>query len=274
MIPDLMFSASLEKLRLGSPVEAEILLAVPTGLKDLSFHCAVEGPEEGPGSLLSCMAGVQNLTQLHLYVAQEGVDLPPPGPAYSALTASSNMVELCVNGNGLPAGVWPFMIPVAHTLPHLTHFGAPFAYGCNEPVLHGAWGAADVACLVKCCPNLRKIEEMAMQYGSHVSQLHKLTALTKLELNYGAAPDPSVVEETMHSLVALTQLQGLSVSVYCYVVSVAVLLPLTSLTAVSSLYFSCSLNPLDLDNDDLEVEVSLHQVSHLACPDLSGERAA
>jgi hypothetical protein len=106
-----------------------------------------------------------------------------------------------------------------------------------------------------------------MQYGSHVSQLHKLTALTKAELNYGAAADRSAVQETMQGLTALTQLRGLSVNVYCYVVGVAAVLPLTTLTSLSSMSFTCSLNPLDPDNDDLEVEVYLHQVSHMACLD-------
>jgi hypothetical protein len=115
-----------------------------------------------------------------MFANQNAAIWPPPGHAYSALTASSNLARLAVSGDVLPAGVWPFVFPAARTLPHLTCLSLDFELVFDRPALPGALGAADVACLVKCCPNLCKIEELAMQHGPHVSQLLKLSSLTEL----------------------------------------------------------------------------------------------
>ena len=87
-IPGLIFPASLNTLVLMSSVEASILSVVPAGLQYLWMECDVEGPAEGPGSLLPCIARLQHLTQLQLHISN-GAIWPPAGPAYSALTASS-----------------------------------------------------------------------------------------------------------------------------------------------------------------------------------------
>jgi hypothetical protein len=266
-VPGLVLPAALTQLQLWSPVEAEILSSVPSGLKDLALGCAVDGPAEGPGSLLSCIAQLSCLTEFHLSVGLDEAEWPPSGTAYSSLTASSNLVDLTLSGAALPVGIWPFVFPAARTLPYLTRLNVDYEDSVEDPALPAAWGAADVACLVKCCPNLRKIDEVAMQHGSHVSQLHKLSALTSLWLNYSRADGPAL-EATMQGLAAVAQLQDLSVNLNCCKVGAAALLPLTRLTALS--WITCNLYPSDSsdEDDDIDnpvIEVYLNQVSNLAC---------
>jgi hypothetical protein len=265
-VPGLVFPASLTQLQLCSPVEAEVLLSVPAGLQDLGLHCAVQGPAEGPSSLLFCISRLPPLTVLHCFVLPTGLSLPPPGPAYSALTASSNLVDFGVSADALPAAVWPFVLPAERMLPHLTQFCANFVYGLNEPELHATWGAADVARLVSCCPNLCRVD-LAMQHGAHVSQLHKLPALTALEMTYGPM-DRSALPATIEGLAAVTQLQRLILAFHRCSMGTAPLLPLTRLTALTFFAFTCNiyLDEEDAEGDDYEeLEVYLYQVSHLAC---------
>jgi hypothetical protein len=158
------------------------------------------------------------------------------------------MAELALSGDVLPMGVWPFVFPAARTLPHLTCLCVEFELSFDDPALPGAWGAADVARLVSCCPNLRKIDEIGMHHGSHLSQLHKLSAMTEVDLHYGAADAPAF-EATMQGLAAVAQLQDLDVNMHCSVVSVAVLLPLTRLTALSRISFTCNVYPEDPDDE-------------------------
>jgi hypothetical protein len=63
-VPGLVFPASLKTLVLSSPVEAGILSLVPAKLQALRIRNRLEGPAEGPVSLLSCMAKLQHLTEL------------------------------------------------------------------------------------------------------------------------------------------------------------------------------------------------------------------
>jgi hypothetical protein len=73
-----------------------------------------------------------------------------------------------------------------------------------------------------------------MQHGSHVSELHKLTCLTELTIIYGFA-DFTAYQESMRGLTAVTQLQSLSLDVSGTSLTVAAMLPLTSLTALTFL---------------------------------------
>jgi hypothetical protein len=94
-VPALAFPASVKKLVLLSPVEAGLLSLVPAGLQDLRVECGVEGLVEGPGSLLSCITRFTHLTQLSILPNPVSALMwPPAGPAYSALTASSNLAAL------------------------------------------------------------------------------------------------------------------------------------------------------------------------------------
>jgi hypothetical protein len=173
------------------------------------------------------------------------------------------LAEFRVSADALPVGVWPFVFPAARTLPHLTEFRASFLHGCNDPAMPRAWGAADVARLVNCCPNLCNLD-LAMQHGAHVSELHKLSALKVLEVNFGPT-DGSTLPATMHGLVALTQLEDLRLAFHCCSMGMGSLLPLTRLTSLNWFGFTCTayVDAEDADSDD-GMQVFLYQVSQLA----------
>lgn len=196
----------------------------------------MEGPAEGPGSLLSCMAGLQHLTELEIS-ARVGIDWPPAGPAYSALTASSNLASLGFEDLKIPGGAWPHVFRATRKLLNLTniYFDLHQEITWGEPAVPSAWGAADVSSLVTCCPNLREIgDKLPLQHGPHVSELHKLTALTFLGVVYGR-DNASAFQRSLKGLAAVTQLQELSVFLDSTELTAASLLLLTSLTALTKL---------------------------------------
>mgnify|MGYP001807581367 CR=1 FL=1 len=125
-IPGLALPASLTKLKVWSRMETGLLCLPPSGLQDLMLECAVDGPAEGPDSLLSCVARLQQLTSLELRPyedaagAESSLCWPPVGPAYSALTASSKLAVLDMDNVFMPADAWQCIFPASHTLPHLT----------------------------------------------------------------------------------------------------------------------------------------------------------
>lgn len=233
--------ASLTKLVVGARVEAALLSVVPTSLRHLEFNrssSVVEGPADGAGSFLSCMAGLQHLTALELC---GGLAWPAPCPAYSALMASTHLVSFTMSGK-LPGGIWPFVFPAGHMRPHLTvlnlHIDAPVQPGAAPP---SAWGPADLISLVNCCPNVRELDSLAMLHDPHTSALHRLTALTSVEVSYGKG-DIDAVEESFSGIAAITQLRRLSVLLGARLgVAHSVLLPLTTLTALLTL--ECSWCP-------------------------------
>lgn len=237
-VPALAFPAALTTLQLWSPVEAGLFSLIPTGLMSLQIVYPVVGPAD---LFLSGISRLQQLTELHLNPFSP-LDWPPAGPAYSALTASSSLVSLLLEGRSmlgacLPDGVWPFVFPTAHNLPHLTQlsFKDPDADVPTDPAFRGpSWGQADVASLVRCCPNLRLIRAMHFMHGQHVAELHKLSALRGLSVVYG----PGTVEEgegSLRHLAEVSQLRSLAVTLDSAGVSAAALLPLTRLTALTEL---------------------------------------
>lgn len=91
---------------------AAVLPAAPAGLGRLSICGGFEGPVTGPNSLLACVASMTNLTKLD--VGGGRTVWPDPGPAYSALTASSNLVSLSITHADPPGGVWRHVFPADH----------------------------------------------------------------------------------------------------------------------------------------------------------------
>jgi hypothetical protein len=252
-VPGLVFPASLTELQVESPIEAGMLSAVPTGLQELFIDCELGGVAEGPGSLLHGMARLQHLTRL-VVKSEHGLNWPPPGPAYSALMASSNLQDLYMYNTRPPAGVWPYVFPEARILPHLTKmcfFDCKYVGESDPP---SAWGAADLPHLVRVCPNMCMISGIDLQHGPHVSELHELTALTYLGLYYDSS-SLAAREETFKGLAALTQLEDLCISCGDEEPQVASLLPLTSLTALTRLWVS---------NGEFELKLELGEVCRLA----------
>jgi hypothetical protein len=91
-LPGLAFPASLTQLVLIEGEDASILSLVPPGLKHLNVQGPVSGPTEGPGSLLSYISALQQLTELGVFLV--GYGWPTAGHAYSSLTASSHLASL------------------------------------------------------------------------------------------------------------------------------------------------------------------------------------
>lgn len=130
---------------------------------------------------------------------------------------------------------WHLAVCVSGTrkLPHLTSLVLEDTIGLGGALLGPLWGAADISCLVSCCPNLASIETMYLQPGLHVSELYKLTDLTRLHVYYRLFGADSI-DESVLGLAAVTQLQYLSLRVSPNL-SFGSLLPLTSLTALKRL---------------------------------------
>ena len=235
-VPGLVFPASLKTLLLLHPVvvEAGLLSCVPEGLADLVIECDVVGPSEGPGSLLSSIAHLVHLTEL--FFVPTSVSWPPAGPAYSALAASSNLVQLRFVAPNLPDGIWSFVFPPTRSMPHLTRLRLgvyDVDFGHTESM---KWAAGDLASLVRCCPGLCDVNCLLLQPGLDLSELRKLTALTGLCVDFDSS-DSRTLDLGMQGLAALTQLESLDVLIRHgfgggHAIKVASLLPLTSLRAL------------------------------------------
>ena len=260
-IPGLTFPGSLKKLFLSRAVEGALLSLLPTGLEELEVKLNVEGPAEGPDSFLSGLARLQSLTRL--LIAPIRMAWPPAGPAYGALTASSNLVSLEVTGVTGPDGIWPYLFPATHKLPQLTGFvwyPGPGEGDDDEDAFSPSWGAADLAGLVSCCPGLCEVQTLHMQPGMQVSELHKLTALTSLFLSYNCE-DLDDFGDSVRGMAVLSQLHKLEVTQVCEHFRVSSLLPLTSLTALVHLKVQWSPGAGAGDDDDDYLHCTTSQVN-------------
>ena len=182
-----------------------MLSLVPSSLMELSVDCDVQGPTEGIDSFLSCVARLQHLTRLELEVGSTGSDWPTVGHAYSALTASSKLAQLDIVVTGLPMGIWPYVFSGAHKLPHLTYLDLRDSDydDADAFAFSPRWGAADLASLVSCCPSLCCIGTLSLQPGLHVSELHKLTALTRVDV-WCYSDNAFAVVDSVRGLAAVT----------------------------------------------------------------------
>ena len=234
-VSGLVFPASLKTLVLFSEVEVEarVLSLVPPGLQDLRVDGGVGGPDEGPDSFLSCVSGLKHLTRLSLGGCNI-VDWPVAGPAYSALTASSNLAVLEMYDPRFPPNIWPYVFAPTQKLPCLTSL---YLWGSdgNEPLSPPPWSAADLSSIINCCPNLCELEIDNLEPGVRVSELHKLTTLTRLRLGHDALRSPAGFDGCVRDVASVTQLRQVQFSMYGLDVTAALLLPLTSLTALTSL---------------------------------------
>jgi hypothetical protein len=130
---------------------------------------------------------------------------------------------------GVPDGVWSHVFPATHKMPHLTYLCTGDEWGP-----HSAWDAADMASLVNCCPNLCELSDIHLSYGLHVCELHKLSVLTRLDGTFDSG-DTSLDCEWVRGMAAVAQLQDLQFEFSSTLHEVGCLLPLTSLTALTTL---------------------------------------
>jgi hypothetical protein len=151
--------------------------------------------------------------------------------------------------------VWPHVFPASRKLLHLTRLWFGDELFSQHDVLPSSWGAADLSSLVSCCPNLQVIDCMSLLHGSHVSELRKLPALTNVCVAY-ADGEMAALQESLNGLAAVTQLKDLCITQSRDDMTVAALLPLTSLTALTNL--ECTFEIFeDEDPDVFQMLVSI-----------------
>lgn len=194
----------------------------------------MEGPVEGPGSILSGLARLQHLTALTLQPPHRLV-WPPPGPSYSALTASTKLRTLHLYETNFPAGVWLHVFPAGRMLPHMTRLTISDNDHMADIEVPSAWGAVDMSRLVSCCPNLCKVDSIVLQPDLHVSMLQKLAGLTHLAA-YQSSSSSQAMAEALKGLAVITQLRKLEVFLILEQPTEA-MLPLTTLTGLT--YLRC-----------------------------------
>jgi hypothetical protein len=130
--------------------------------------------------------------------------------------------------------VWPHVFPASRKLLHLTRLWFGDELFSRHDVLPSSWGEAYLSCLVSCCPNLQVVDCMSLLHGLHVSELRKLPALTDFTVAY-ADGDMAALQDSLNGLAAVTQLKDLCITQSRDDMTVAALLPLTSLTALTNL---------------------------------------
>ena len=105
-----------------------------------------------------------------------------------------------------PSQSWPHVFAASQTLPHLTSLLLRGAVIDGGLITHPPWCAADLSSVVRCCPSLCRVETDRLQPGLHVSEMHKLTALTKLRLGYYDVDTSGSLCECVRGIASLTQL--------------------------------------------------------------------
>jgi hypothetical protein len=218
-----------------------------------------QGGELGSAQLLRLLARLPVLRELNL----QGIvgQWPQQLSAYSALTASSNLQSLTLQGCQIQTAAWPHVFPAGRQLPRLESFGACLDDGGgdveNAPPGPAPFDSTGIARLVSCCPALSTLKLITVSTAS-LAPLRSLTALRRLEV--GPVTPTAITQD----LVALSQLQDL-------LVSVAVpgddaqqwrqhLVPLTALTNLTALF--CFLR-IDLEEGEEEQDFVRPEQPHV-----------
>jgi hypothetical protein len=178
---------------LGQPSGVEALLAALQGLQQLTLLEIFHGDEPEPtagGALhgaadaeAEAQAAAEPATGLNAAAAAAQAADAAARPD-SALTASTQLQELCVDFYTVPRGVWQHVFPPGKQLPHLTSLEA----GSSESLSGGpCMSSADLASMVRCCPGLASlnVESLAFKPGISLTPLQELRTLTKLHM-FGA----------------------------------------------------------------------------------------
>lgn len=191
-------------------------------------------------ALLSALASLKQLQHLAvMYVAGgsrltgDGLDWPPPSPAYAAFTASSQLQALELVQQDLPEGVCQHMFAAGQQLPKLERLVIEWSPPDMRSGCQGMLCSEDVACLVSCCPNLRSLD-LNVQPDAHLTDLPQLSALTALAVT-GTS---DVAIKNLARCTGLLKLSLASDSDWGTAIEQQWLLPLTALRQLTKL--ACS----------------------------------
>jgi hypothetical protein len=239
-LPGISRLTALEDLVLQAvDLEPSCLLDMTTGLTRLHLEDVRLQPEQvhmrgdfGAPRLLRVLGRLTALQVLELHGSHMS---PQPMPAYSALTASSNLRTLIIHNSSMGPygpkadGEWAHVFPAGRKLPHLHRLYAacPNCGGCPR------FGPADIASLVSCCPAVRELTFPCAQPDVSLAPLKSLTALTSLNL-INSPISPAVIRSELAALTRLRSLSNLQVPAGPSLLPH--LAPLTALTGLTRLY--------------------------------------
>jgi hypothetical protein len=205
------------------------VLADKTQLQRLDcFMVSISGGATGVSQLLSNLQHMQQLTTLYLaYTLRTVEEASPPAAAYSALTASSKLVDLVLTRSRLPAGAWQHVFPTGRQLPHLQELKISW---CRQYQQDDA-SAPDGSRLVSCCPGLQTLHMQGLPYSAEwLTALQRLSELHTLYIDSCEAP-----QEGARRVGQLTGLRNLSWEREEDPSGQRVLLPLTQLKQLRAL---------------------------------------
>jgi hypothetical protein len=172
--------------------------------------------------LLERLQQLQKLTLLNI-----DADWPPATAAYSALTASSNLVSLSLVSCALPAGIWQHLFSSSRPLPLFTFLHTDW-YDVRPSA--PAFGSADVRSIVAACPALEDLQ-IAIEPDVQLSPLLELQSLSCLELG------STELKGVMPTIAALRVLKSLSLMGTGYKgLSLEMLTSLTVLAELTALH--------------------------------------
>jgi hypothetical protein len=201
------------------------VLAGKTRLRDLTLqNCTVPSGAAGVSQLLSHLQPMQQLSFLSLKGSMsEG---GPSAPAYSAVTAGSQLHDVIISGNVLPAGVWQHLFPAGRRLPHLTCLEMS---GVLEPS-GGAASAPKGSRQVSCCPGLQSLDVRGVCHSVELlGPLQGLSGLHTLRCKVARLR----ADKEFEAVCQLTGLRELDVSVPRMAGKLLQLTQLSKLTALN-----------------------------------------
>ena len=182
-------------------------LAGRTQLQHLHLmDCTVLEQRAGLALLLSDLQQMQQLTHLAWVQMNSWPSLDeqyPPAAAYAALTASSKLQQLDINGLVMPEGALQHIFPANRQLPHLRSLNVE---GVSLPIT-GGWRSAalDGSRIVSCCPGLQSLfMGSSPNIATMLASLQGLSTLNTLSFNSDSTAEGVEVVGRLTGLQKLT----------------------------------------------------------------------
>jgi hypothetical protein len=223
------------------------ILAGKTRLQRQFLHQDILGAFAESAKLLSQLQQMQQLTHLELSTlraTRKSTTLAGTWPAFSALTASSKLQLLKLDGCILPSGAWQHTVlerfPAGRQLPHLRTLSISNVKGSE-------WAQAaspDGNLLVSCCPGLQFLYMSDLQHSAErLAPLQDLSQLYTLHIAvFGDRTSDGYTAEALGVLCQITELKELRLGCKrdAEFASHGLLLQLSQLKQLTSL---CALSP-------------------------------